>query len=70
MVDLLYIDSSHQREDTIREVEVWRPVLRAGSVVVFDDFAHSEYPGVEEAVKYLDLIGEQQRGLFFHRVST
>jgi hypothetical protein len=70
MIDLLYIDSSHQREDTIREVEVWRPVLREGSVLVFDDYAHSEYPGVEEAVKYLDLMGEQRRGLFFHLVST
>lgn len=29
-VDLLYIDSTHERADTIRELEVWRPVLREG----------------------------------------
>ena len=28
-VDLLYIDSSHDREDTLREVQAWRPALRA-----------------------------------------
>jgi hypothetical protein len=69
MVELLYIDSSHQRDDTIREVEAWRPALGDGSLVVFDDFAHSEYPGVEEAVRHLELAGEQRRGLFVHQVS-
>lgn len=70
MVELLYIDSSHAKDDTIREVEAWRPVLGEGSVVVFDDFTHSDYPGVEEAVRHLKLVGEQQRGLFVHRVSA
>jgi predicted O-methyltransferase YrrM len=70
MVELLYIDSSHDREDTISEVEAWRPALGEGSLVVFDDFAHSDYPGVEEAVRYLGLVGEQRRGLFVHRVGS
>jgi Methyltransferase domain len=70
MIELLYIDSSHHREDIVSEVEAWRPALGEGSLVVFDDFAHSDYPGVEEAVRYLGLIGEQRRGLFVHRVST
>jgi predicted O-methyltransferase YrrM len=70
MVDLLYIDSSHDREDTIREMEAWRPVLEEGSLVVFDDFGNSEYPGVEEAVRYLGLEGKELRGLFVHQVST
>jgi cephalosporin hydroxylase len=70
MVELLYIDSSHQREDTISEVEAWRPALGEGSLVVFDDFAHAGYPGVAEAVRYLGLVGEQRHGLFVHRVSA
>jgi predicted O-methyltransferase YrrM len=70
MVELLYIDSSHDREDTIREVEAWRPALEKGSLVVFDDYAHPDYPGVEDAVRYLELVGEQRRGLFVHRVSS
>jgi hypothetical protein len=36
---------------------------------VFDDFAHMEYPGVEEAVRHLQLTGEQRRGLFVHQIS-
>lgn len=67
-VGLLYIDSSHHQEDTIREIEAWRPVLIEGSLVVFDDFGNPEYPGVEEAVRHLGLEGEEQRGLFVHRV--
>jgi predicted O-methyltransferase YrrM len=70
MVELLYIDSSHDREDTIREIEAWRPVLEEGSLVVFDDFGNAEYPGVEEAVRYLRLEGDEQRGLFVHQVNT
>lgn len=68
-VELLYIDSSHQRQDTISEVEAWRPTLGEGSLMVFDDFAHPDYPGVEDAVRDLGLAGEQRCGLFVHRVS-
>jgi predicted O-methyltransferase YrrM len=70
LVDLLYIDSSHNRKDTISEVEAWRPALGRGSVVVFDDFAHPDYPGVKEAVRYLGLVGDQRHGLFIHPVSS
>jgi predicted O-methyltransferase YrrM len=69
-VELLYIDSSHQKEDTVREVEAWRSVLGDGSLIVFDDYAHPEYPGVAEAVSYLGLAGEQRCGLFVHRVGS
>jgi len=68
-VDLLYIDSSHEREATVRELEAWRPVLRDGAVVVFDDFAHPDFPGVTEAVSDLALRGEERHGLFVHRVT-
>jgi hypothetical protein len=66
-VDLLYIDSSHQREGTIRELEAWAPVLREGSVIVFDDYSHPDFPGVREAIDQLGLDGEQRDGLFVHR---
>jgi predicted O-methyltransferase YrrM len=45
-VDLLYIDSSHDRDDTLREVDAWRPALKPGSLIVFDDYDHPSYPGV------------------------
>lgn len=69
-VDLLYIDSSHEREGTIREVRAWRGSLRQGSVIVFDDFDHPRYPGVEQAVRSLGLDGEQRRGLFLHEIGA
>jgi predicted O-methyltransferase YrrM len=67
-VDLLYIDSSHDVQDTILELEAWRPALGEGSLVVFDDFAHPAYPGVELAVRHLRLRGERRGDLFVHRV--
>ena len=66
-VDLLYIDSMHDRASTIREVEAWQPVLRAGALVVLDDYAHPEFPGVREAIDELGLEGRERAGLFVHR---
>lgn len=68
-VDLLYIDSSHMREQTIAEVQAWRPHLRPGAPVIFDDYAHPDYPEVREAIEELGLEGEQRGELFFHRHS-
>lgn len=65
-VDLLYIDSSHDRAETVREVQAWRPALAEHALVVFDDFAHPQYPGVREAVQELDLEGDERAGLFVH----
>ncbi len=66
-VDLLYIDSSHGCEETIREVEAWRPVLAPAATIVFDDYAHPDYPGVREAIEELGLRGEPRGDLFLHR---
>lgn len=67
-VDLLYIDTSHEQTDTIREFEAWRPVLSDGAAVVLDDYSHPEFPGVTQAVRVLGLDGEERDGLFVHRV--
>lgn len=67
-VDLLYIDSDHSRETTIREFSAWRPVLREGAIVVFDDYGNTDYPGVREAVLELTLAGEERGSLFVCRV--
>ena len=69
-VDLLYIDSSHDRDETIQELEAWRGVLGDGAVVVLDDFTHPKFPGVREAVAQLGLEGEEHAGLFVHRVAA
>jgi methyltransferase family protein len=66
-VELLYIDTTHDRKDTIRELEAWRPALVDGAVVVFDDYGNPAFPGVEEAVRELKLRGDEREGLFIHR---
>ncbi len=67
LVDLLYIDSSHEREQTIEEVRAWQPYLRTGALIVFDDYTHPDFPGIREAVEDLALEGEQRGTLFIHR---
>jgi predicted O-methyltransferase YrrM len=67
-VELLYIDSSHEREQTVAEVLAWKPVLTSGALIVFDDYLHPEFPGIAEAIDDLGLHGEQHGTLFVHRV--
>jgi hypothetical protein len=69
-VDVLYIDSSHEREGTLRELEAWSPALGPNAVVVCDDYSHPEFPGVREAIKELGLDGEEREGLFVHHVRS
>lgn len=66
-LDMLYIDSSHEREQTVAEVLAWRPVLRPGAPVVFDDYGHPDFPGVAEAIAELGLGGRTHGTLFVHR---
>jgi predicted O-methyltransferase YrrM len=65
--DLLYVDSSHELEQTVAEVRAWQPHLRPGASLVLDDYAHPDYPGVRAAVGRLELSGEHRGGLFIHR---
>jgi predicted O-methyltransferase YrrM len=67
-VDLLYIDSSHLREETISELSAWRSALSPGALVVLDDYTHPDYPGVREAVDELRLSGEQRGTMYVHQV--
>jgi predicted O-methyltransferase YrrM len=66
-VQLLFIDSSHEREPTVRAFRAWRQALAPGAVVVFHDHAHPDYPGVREAVLELGLSGRESGGLFVWR---
>ena len=69
-VEMLFIDSSHEREPTVEEFTAWRPLLAPGAVVVFDDHGHPDWPGVAEAVADLRLAGEVRGGLFVWRSSA
>jgi spermidine synthase len=68
-VDLLFIDSSHQRQATIDEWRAWRPRLAPDAVVVFHDCDHPEFPGIAQAIEELGLSGSRQAGMFVWRAS-
>jgi predicted O-methyltransferase YrrM len=63
-VDLLFVDSSHERDATVDEWRAWAPRLAAGAVVVLHDYGHPEFPGVAEAVEVLGLRGRAVEGMF------
>jgi predicted O-methyltransferase YrrM len=65
-VDLLFVDSSHERDATIAEYAAWRPALAPGAIVAFHDFGHPGFPGVAEAIHALGLEGRALGGLFVH----
>lgn len=69
-IDLLYIDSSHEREGTLTELRAWWTALRPGAIVVFDDYTHPDFPGVREAVEEFGLEGVQRGTLFVHAVGV
>jgi predicted O-methyltransferase YrrM len=67
-IELLYVDSTHERAETVAEYEAWRPRMAPGGIVVFDDVGHSDHPGVAEAIAELDLAGEAHGALFVVRL--
>jgi hypothetical protein len=63
-VDLVFIDSSHEVEETVGTFQAWRPKLSGSGTVVFHDYGNPAYPGVEQAVAQLGLEGRAEGGLF------
>lgn len=66
-VDAVFVDSSHEREETIDTFRCWERVLPAGGLVAFHDWADDAYPGVTEAIGELGLRGEVHGHLFVWR---
>ena len=66
-VEMLFVDSTHERDATVAEVEAWRRRLAPGAVVVLHDFDNPAFPGVREAVEALGLQGEVRHGSFVWR---
>jgi predicted O-methyltransferase YrrM len=64
---IVFIDSSHERAETVAEFEAWRPRLPENGVIVFHDYCHPDYPGVAEAIDELGLQGEVSGSLFVWR---
>jgi predicted O-methyltransferase YrrM len=67
-VELLFVDSAHDRASVGAAFRAWRPALGPGAVVAFHDFDHPDWPGVREAiVEDLRLDGRRSGGLFVWR---
>jgi predicted O-methyltransferase YrrM len=62
--ELVFIDSSHEREETLAAFFAWSGHLTPGAVVAFHDYNEPQYPGVTEAVDELGLRGEVFGHLF------
>ena len=63
-IDLLFVDSSHDRDATVAEFDAWRPRLAPGALVVLHDYGNPAYPGVAEAVEQLGLGVREHAGLW------
>jgi predicted O-methyltransferase YrrM len=66
-VDAVFIDSSHELEETVATFETWRPALSDGGIVAFHDYDDDAYPGVTRAVAQLGLVGDARGHLFVWR---
>lgn len=66
-VDAVFIDSSHEREETVATFRTWEPALAPGGVVGFHDYADDAYPGVTQAIDELGLAGEARGHLYVWR---
>ncbi|MEA2300894.1 MAG: hypothetical protein QOE44_1429 [Solirubrobacteraceae bacterium] len=67
-VDLVFVDASHDREQTAAEFSAWRPAVGPGGLVAFLDYGNPEFPGVAEAIHAdLGLAGEAVGDMFVWR---
>jgi len=69
-VELLFVDSTHDREPTLAEFRAWQPRLAPGAVVAFHDYGHPDFPGVAEAVEEMGLRGKREGGMFVWRAPS
>ncbi len=69
-VELLFIDSLHEREAARAAFAAWRAALAPAAVVVFHDYGHPAYPGVAQAVSDLGLEGQHSGGQFVWRAPS
>ncbi len=66
-VDAVFIDSSHEYDETVATFRTWEPAVAPGGIVAFHDWQDDAYPGVTAAVRDLRLRGEGRGHLFVWR---
>ena len=63
-LDFLFIDSSHELEETVTTFRLWSERVRPGGTAAFHDYGDERYPGVAQAVTKLGLDGEERAGMY------
>ena len=63
----LFLDSSHEREETAASFRLFSGAMAPGGIVAFHDFADPDYPGVMEAIDELGITGRAAGHLFVWR---
>ncbi len=66
-VDAVFIDSSHEYDETVATFRTWEHAVRPGGIVAFHDWQDDAYPGVTRAVADLGLDGVARGHLFVWR---
>jgi predicted O-methyltransferase YrrM len=62
--DLVFIDSSHERDETRSAFLTWSRRLASGGLVAFHDYGDPAWPGVRQAIDELRLTGRVSGFLF------
>jgi SAM-dependent methyltransferase len=62
--ELVFIDSSHERDETMQTFSIWASRLAPGGAIAFHDYNDPAWPGVTQAVEDLGLSGETHGYLF------
>ncbi|MGK7940286.1 MAG: class I SAM-dependent methyltransferase [Crocosphaera sp.] len=52
-LDFVFIDSSHEYQDTIEEILLWLPKLKSDGLLCGHDYGNPYFPGLKEAVEEL-----------------
>lgn len=53
-VGLLYIDGDHHKDAAMADLRAWRRYLASDALIIFDDYATTQNPGVKAAVEALE----------------
>lgn len=48
-IDMMHIDGGHDYDEVLADIVMWRPHMRDGGIMLFDDYS-PRFPGIEQAV--------------------
>jgi len=58
-IALVFVDADHTRDGLTRDIKAWKPLVRAGGIMAFDDYGSERWPDVKEVVD--ELMGDWTR---------